>query len=54
MEDISVLQKRLLEFILLNSNSNVSTENIEHHQEESKIISEEHELIENDLYLHQM
>ena len=54
MEDISVLQKRLLEFILLNSHSNVSSENIEHHQEESNLISEEHELIEHDLYLHQM
>ena len=53
MEDISVLQQRLLEHILLNSNSNAS-DNIEQQQEESQIISEEQKLIEHDLHLHQM
>ena len=53
MEDISVLQQRLLEHILLNSNSNAS-DNIEHQEESREIISEEHELMKHDLHLHQM
>ena len=44
MEDVDLLQQRLFESILLNSESNVS--DIDH--QESKILEE------NDLHLHQM